>query len=99
MPTGLERIAEIQRPQVFLSYQELATPRDSVKPRLKSSVREIRTLGSGGVGLLKVSSPSTRRRGSEEPLLLYGAMMARTAFKSAPSSSSAKLVAPNRCIW
>ena len=23
MPTGLERIAEIQRPQVFLSYQEL----------------------------------------------------------------------------
>ena len=47
MATGLERIAE----------------KDSVNPRLKSSVREIRTLGSVGVGLLEVSSPSTRRRG------------------------------------
>ena len=28
-----------------------ATPRDSVKPRLKSSVREIRTLGSVGVAV------------------------------------------------
>ena len=34
-----------------------------MNPRLKSSVREIRTLGSVGVGLLEVSSPSTRRRG------------------------------------
>ncbi len=37
----------------------LATLRDSVKPRLKNSVREIRTLGSVGVGLLKVSNPAT----------------------------------------
>ena len=43
----------------------IATLRDSVNPRPKSSVWEIRTLGSVGVGLLKVSSPSTRRRGQD----------------------------------
>ena len=43
------------------SLSGIATRRDSVKPRLKSLVREIRTPGSVGVGLPD-GSPSTRRR-------------------------------------